>query len=65
MNYNECKNYVTQGDCETNGCTWRIDKGNCVLSLCIMDGTGDGKVNASDLGLYKKEYGRVDCALCP
>jgi hypothetical protein len=30
-----------------------------------MDGSLDGKVNISDLGIYKKEFGRIDCSSTP
>ena len=53
----DCKFYVDQTTCESNGCTWHPDlnpAGNCMLDVCLTEVSGDYSV-------FKKEFGRSGC----
>lgn len=47
---------MEQGDCNDNGV------GDVCECYATFSYPADLKVNASDLGVYKLEYGRIDCS---
>jgi hypothetical protein len=68
MDYDVCKTFTDQSSCEGGGCYWNATKSKCIIDICLTDGTydyEDGKVNLTDLGIYKNEYGRIDCPSIP
>ena len=62
LDYEDCKTYENQTDCETANCYWNGDKDICIIDICLSDSNFDCKVTGTDLGILRNEYGRRDCA---
>jgi len=65
VNIDECKGYTDQTACEGANCYWYVDKGRCVIDICLGDTDMNGKVVGADKTDVNRDYGRSGCPSAP
>ena len=65
----DCATYTNETDCTNAGCYWNDQglpaPGVCVVDICLADSDFSGRITGGDLGVMKKELGRVSCPCNP
>ena len=69
VDYYDCATYTNETDCTNAGCFWNDQgvpaPGTCVVDICLADNDFSGRITGGDLGVMKKELGRVSCPCNP
>ena len=69
VDYDDCISYTNQTDCGNANCYWNPQglpsPGVCIVDVCRADMDFSGRITGTDLGVMKKELGRVSCPCNP
>ena len=69
LDIDDCVTYTNETDCNNANCYWNNQgipaPGTCVVDVCLADSDFSGRITGTDLGVMKKELGRVSCPCNP
>jgi len=69
LDYDDCATYTNETACENANCYWNTQglpaPGVCTVDICLADTDFSSSITGGDLGVFKKELGRMDCPCNP
>ncbi len=69
LDIDDCISYTNPTDCNNANCFWNPQglpaPGVCTVDICRADNDFSGRISGTDLGVMKRELGRVSCPCSP
>ena len=69
VDYDDCATHTNETDCTNANCFWNDQglpaPGVCIVDVCLADMDFSGRITGADLGVFKKDLGRIDCETAP